>query len=345
VIELRKPWLSLAALLFAAVSAFADNTVTYGTVPLVRGSTTLFTHPDMAACLEDIRTRTISSQTAYQCRLNATAVPIVAPPPPPPTGTVTGLDFPANGSTNSPIGMIFTDVVNRGLPIWGPNNRGITYIWQVMPRQHSGYYTTFFWAHNGPFEWNNGNPSDGSYIGAHPYPQSQSSSGTVHHWEISAAAGDFRTTQAGSMKQVVKGQWYTQALRVVVNGNGTKTATFYTALPSLAPADVIQVTLGSSYGNAIPPAPALTWGDNPWWADYGHERLNGVLRGIKIFNKVLSESDTVTEASSDQLVTTEGQAYVWYMNINPRPDDVTDKSGKGNHPTWTGSARPGLWQQ
>lgn len=239
--------------------------------------------------------------------------------------------------------MIFTDVANRGLPLWGPSNRGVTYVWKVLPRQQAGYYTTFFWAHNGSFEWNGGVPS--SYYGAHPYPSSQSSSGTVHQWEISVDAGDIRTTGAGSMKTVAKDQWYSQALRVVVNSGGTKTLTFYTSLPSLAPADVITYTVGANYGSKLPPAPALTWGDNPWWRDYGHERLNGVLRGIKIFNSVLSESDTVTEAMSDQLVTAVGLANVWYMNINPTPDDIGDKSGRANDPTWTSTTRPGLWQQ
>ena len=84
-------------------------------------------------------------------------------------------------------------------------------------------------------------------------------------------------------------------------------------------------------------------GDAPWYAQYQHERLSGVLRGIKIFNKALSESDLLAEAGSDSLVTTEGQANIWYMNVNPSPSDISDKSGRGHHPVWASSAKPSLW--
>ena len=75
-----------------------------------------------------------------------------------------------------------------------------------------------------------------------------------------------------------------------------------------------------AYGEINPPSPALTFGDSPWYASFQHERLSGVLRGIKIFNKVLSESDMLAEAAADTLVTNEGQANIWYMNINPTPN-------------------------
>ena len=145
---------------------------------------------------------------------------------------------------------------------------------------------------------------------------------------------------------MVKDQWYSQALRVTPNGDGTKTLTFYTALPSTAAGDVIEWTVGSGYGNTNPPAPALTFGDSPWYADYQHERLSGVLRGIKIFNRSLSESDTLAEAASDALATSQGTANIWYMNINPTPSDISDKSGKGHHPTWADpNNKATLWTQ
>jgi hypothetical protein len=31
------------------------------------------------------------------------------------------------------------------------------------------------------------------------------------------------------------------------------------------------------------------------------------------------------------------------LNVDPRPDDISDKSGKGHHPQWVGSQRPTLW--
>lgn len=260
---------------------------------------------------------------------------------------MTGLNFPSNGDSPSSafVAFQFLNPQNNGLPIWGANNGGTTYIWKVKPRQQTGYYVNFWWSNNGNFNWNNGAPN--SYYGAHPYPQSRNSSGTTHWWEIATDdGGDFFATRAGSAKTVVKDVWYSQALRVTFNGDGSKTLTFYTALPSVASGDVIQWTVGSGYGSKNPPSPALTFGDSPWYADYQHERLSGILRGIKIFNKGLSESDTLAEAASDSLATSAGTSNIWYVNINPTPSDISDKSGKGNNPSWADpNNKATLWSQ
>jgi hypothetical protein len=260
---------------------------------------------------------------------------------------MTGLDFPSNGDSpsNAFVAFQFLNPQNNGLPIWGPNNAGATYIWKFRPRQQTGYYVTFWWSHNGHFLWENGAPN--TYYGAHPYPQTSSAGGTSHWWELATdRGGDFTVTRAGSKKAVVKDAWYTQALRVVVNGDGNKTMVFYTALPSVAPGDVIEYTVPASFGNVNPPAPALTFGDSPWYAQFQHERLSGVLRGIKIFNRVLSESDMQAEAASDALATNAGMANIWYLNINPTPSDIEDKSGKDHHPVWAEpDNKASLWRQ
>jgi hypothetical protein len=255
------------------------------------------------------------------------------------------LAFPRNGDAPADafVAFQFKDPHLNGLPIWGPNGAGATYIWKVRPTQQAGYYVTFWWSNNGSFLWNSGGPD--SYYGAHPYPTSSSSSGTSHVWELATdRGGDFVRMRDGSQKAVVKDVWYTQALRVVRNADGTKTLTFYTALPSLAPADVIQVTVPANYGEVNPPAPALTFGDSPWYGGYQHERLSGVLRGIKIFNRGLSEADMLAEAANDSLVTAQGQLSIWYLNINPTPTDISDKSGNGHNPTWANPAyKASLW--
>jgi len=260
----------------------------------------------------------------------------------------TGLSFPSNGDSpgSAFVAFQFLNPHLNGLPMWGANNGGVTYIWKYKPRQQAGYYVTLWWSNNGVFTWNGGK-SD-SYYGAHPYPRGGGTSTTSHDWEIGGMdyGSDFTNTLAGAPKPVVKDRWYTQALRITVNGDGTRTARFYTDLPSTAPADVIQAVAPSYFGNSIPPQPALTFGDSPWYADYQHERLSGVLRGIKIFNKVLSEADTLAEAGSDALVTSAGLTNVWYMNINPTPDDISDKSGKGHNPAWAQPANKAtLWTQ
>ena len=50
----------------------------------------------------------------------------------------------------------------------------------------------------------------------------------------------------------------------------------------------------------------------------------------------------LAEANSP-LSTAAGQASIWYLNTNPTPNDISDKSGKGHHPVWVGSKRPGLY--
>jgi hypothetical protein len=264
------------------------------------------------------------------------------------SGAVTGLNFPSNGDSpsNAFVAFQFYNPHQNGLPMWGPDNGGVTYIWKYRPRQQAGYYVTFWWSNNGRFESVDGKPD--SYYGAHPYPRGGGTGTTTHDWEVAGLdyGSDYMTTLAGSTKQVVKDRWYTQALRIVVNADGTKTARFFIDLPSTSPSDVIQKIGPAYFGTKNPAAPALTFGDSPWYADYQHERLSGVLRGIKVFNKALSEADMLAEAASDALVTSQGLANVWYLNINPTPSDISDKSGKGHHPVWADSANKAtLWTQ
>lgn len=256
----------------------------------------------------------------------------------------TGLDFPSNGDAPSDafVAFQFLNPQNNGAPIWGPSNQGVTYIWKYRPRQQDGYYVTMWWS-RGDGHFNQGGYY--GYYGGHPYPQGGGASNPNHYWELAGMGDGADTvhTLSGSPLAVVKDVWYTQALRITVNANGTKTARFYINLPSVANGNIIQVTSTASYGDTLPPSPALTFGDSPWYADFQHERMSGVIRGIKIFNKVLSEAATLAEAASDALVTSEGQANIWYMNINPTPSDISDKSGKGHNPSWASSVRPSLY--
>jgi hypothetical protein len=225
------------------------------------------------------------------------------------------LRFPSNGETpaNAFVAFQFIDPHRNGLPIWGPNGAGVTYLWKFRPRQQSGYYVTFWWSNNGTFLWKAGG-SD-SYYGCHPYPRGGGSSTTLHDWELAgmSSGSDNIVTLAGATKPVVKDAWYTQGFRVAVNGNGTKTGRFYTALPSMSNADIVERTTPPGWGDALPPSPAVTFGDSPWYAEYQHERLGGILGPVKIFNKLLSETDTLSEAADmSRLVTAEGRAAIWW---------------------------------
>jgi len=245
----------------------------------------------------------------------------------------TGLTFPSNGDapTSTLVAFQFIDPQLDGLPPWGPSAAGVTYIWKVKLVQQAGYYTTFFWGNNGAFD------AGKAYYGCHPYPQTPPSD-TEHSWEISTEGGDWQETDATGELTVLYGQWFTQALRLTDNGS-TSTMKFYCDLPSVATSNIVTHTTTGHDANDT--SPALTFGEAPWVP--GGERLSGVLRGIKIFDKVLSEADMLSEAASDALVTADGLAHIWYKQINPDPDDMLCEAGTGRTPTWANANHAALW--
>ncbi|GAB4345137.1 MAG: hypothetical protein Kow0089_22060 [Desulfobulbaceae bacterium] len=246
---------------------------------------------------------------------------------------ITGLDFPGSASVSTTMRFKFTDPQDNGLPAYDA-----TYIWQVFPRQQPGYYTTFFWGNDDgkgtleTFLWDNGGA--GLYYGAHPYPRGGGDA-TVHDWEIAIAQNDFVNGQ------VVYNRWYTQALRVWSDQNG-KHHEFYWDLPRTDAGHRVSKTLPADHGNTNPPYPALNWGDAPWAA--GNEVYCGILRGIRIYSAKLSIA-TILKEAQHPLSTPEGKAAVWYLNLNPTPNDISDKSGKGHDPVWVGDERPSLYKK
>ncbi|HXF47573.1 MAG TPA: hypothetical protein VNK91_15790 [Burkholderiaceae bacterium] len=206
-----------------------------------------------------------------------------------------------------------------------------TYIWRAYPRRQAGYYTTFFWGNDGSMYWADG--SVDSVYGAHPYPN-PAPNGTNHDWEIAAEGGDIVNGR------VEYDRWHTQALVVWADASGRKHHVFYWDLPNTDPSRRVEYVASASYGNRMPPVPALTWGDAPWAP--GQEVYNGILRGIQIYSTNLSLSDILSEVNAP-LSTAAGAANVWYLNLNPTPSDISDKSGRGHHPQWVGTERPRLW--
>ena len=253
------------------------------------------------------------------------AVTVTVSTPPPPSGT-TGLDF--QGSSGSGYGTVRFKFTNP-LAIYPA-----TYIWKVYPRQQQGYYTTFFWGNDDgkenldTFLWDGGNAN--TFYGAHPYPIYPAT--TTHKWEIATDQQDIVGPEF-----VVYNRWYSQALIAWSDAAGKHTV-FYWDLPDMS--KVIVHVAPTSSGNKNPPSPALTWGDAPW--NPGYEVMNGVIRGIQIYATRLTDSEVLSELTTP-LTTSAGASKVWYMNLNPTPTDITDKSGGGHQPAWVGSGRPLLW--
>ncbi len=270
--------------------------------------------------------------------------------------SATGLDFPSNGDAPADAFVAFqwSDPQNKGLPIWGPGNAGVTYIWKYRPRQQNGYYVTM-WYSRGDGYFNQGTPAYDAYYGGHPYPYPPRGgpSNPNHVWELAGmndgadwlgTGGGAEPDNGGNAHSLATDRWYTQALRITYNANGTKTARFFIDLSAPnTPSNWIEHTSDASYGTSQPRQAKITFGDSPWYPQYGHERMSGVIRHIKIFDKSLSQADIVAEADSESLATTDGQNHVWYMNINPTPSDITDKSGRSHNPTWAGSTRATLY--
>lgn len=239
-----------------------------------------------------------------------------------------GLDFPGSAAVKKTMRFRFFDP----LAIYPA-----TYIWRAFPRQQSGYYTAFFWGNDDgrgdlrTFLWTKDKDAD-SYYGAHPYPQ-PAPGGTNHRWEISIDREDILGAD------LEYDRWFTQALRVWSNPRG-KHHEFYCDLPFTDSQHRVSFTTCPSWGNASPPVPALTWGDAPWAP--GNEVWNGVLSGIQIYASCLSIGDILSEAAVSRS-TTAGAVSLWYENLQPRPDDISDKSGRRHHPEWVGLERPRLW--
>lgn len=241
-----------------------------------------------------------------------------------------GLRFPSNG--DSPAAFVALQFTGANLlPIYPA-----TYIWRLFPRQHTSYYTTFFWGNNGSFLWDEGAPN--TYYGPHPYPDG-GAGGTTHKWEISVEGTDYVVDDNANDTTVVKGQWYTQALVVRNTGSG-KEHKFYWDLATSSNR-VITWTAASTYGSTNPPSPALTFGDAPWSPQ--NERMSGTISHPKIFDSNLSLTAIEAEAASmATIASAEGVANRWWFKPTfSSVDDLTDPV-TGVTPAWANSNKATL---
>lgn len=274
----------------------------------------------VAACHQDEANRTleggVSTRPPKQTGLSHPA-PISGSPPP--SAVTTALDFPGDLRVNRQF--------HRTLPGDSiPDPYPITLVMSVFPRDKGvAYQTGFFHGIRGDF-----GSADDRYYGAGPYPRIPPGE---MRWEIAATASDF----TGDLVQY--NRWYRQAFVAWSDASG-KHHRFYYDLPSLS--RVVAVDLPPSYFSSSTPTQTLVFGDAPWdhvtggasGGGPGNEQLKGLLRRIKIFTSRLTLADAISEALSDGLATSAGRAAVWYLNANPKPDDLTDKSGRGHHFHW-----------
>lgn len=265
------------------------------------------------------------------------------------------LTFPcqSSGTDNAPpiVAIQFDNPHSNGLPLWGPSGDGVTVIRRIKLTSggQPGYYAQFWYTDNDSFEESKEFAGTHyGYYGFHPYPQAEPrTSDTDHYWEIAGDdGGDFTLNGEGNPITVVKGEWYVQALRVTRAGASDKTLVMYYNLPSVANADVITANFTfSNFGENDPPqqSPQLTIGDSPWFATYQHEKFCGQQGQIKIFDKVLSQADVLSEAANmNVLVTSEGMSNIWWGKKGfTSVDDLTCDYGTGRSWTWIDTSNKG----
>ncbi len=255
-----------------------------------------------------------------------------------------GLQWPSNNYEANALTLAYIlDPQNDGMPIWGPNGNGATYIWEYKPFQQNGYYAVLWWA--GLAQANDTNFFSNyvaqCYWGAHPYPYPSGHDQPNHKWEVAIYALDQIATLPegeGASVDLVTDVWYTQGLRCWKAANGTKVVRYYINLPSLANGAIIQFTAPASYGETLPDAtyapPAIMMGDAPWARS--KECASGITRRLKFFNALLSESDMVTEAGAmNALQTSAGSESIWYGKTNyGSADDLTCDYGTARSMVW-----------
>jgi hypothetical protein len=281
--------------------------------------------------------RGVEQDSAYEYRVrardlagNVSSYSSVASADTPVTGPAYGLEWTGEGSVRR---MLYW---HNPFPMYDA-----TYIFRVYPRKkpvppnQNGYYTTFFWGNDGKFTWDADDAN--SYYGAHPYPTPAPDG--AGQWEIAVLSGDIVTGT-----EVEWDRWYTQAFRAWRESATVTHHEFYWDLPDTS--KVIRHTIEDSNWAAVnPPTPAIVIGQAPddglgmsWGGHAGWEEFNGIIRGIQIYSGLLSVDDIVDEIDAPQS-TLAGRDLIWYLNLNPRPTDVTDKKGTGtpHNPSWDGT--------
>lgn len=252
-----------------------------------------------------------------------------------PTPSATGLEWGGNEITTLERRIVFSSP----FAIYPA-----TYIFRSFPRKKSAgtnprYYTAFFWGNNGVFNWDGG--AANTYYGAHPYPTPNNMA--PGQWEISTDANDFTTGVEVNWER-----WYLHVFRAWRESASLTHHEFYWDYEdwvrngtSFLEHDINN----AAWADTNPPSPAIVIGQAPnngsgqSWGGYdGFEEFKGILRGFQFYDALLTMSEVAQE------ILTPGSARTpWYLNLNPTPTDISDKSGNNHHPVWQGSSRPAIW--
>jgi len=194
-----------------------------------------------------------------------------------------------------------------------------TYIWRAYPRDQDSFWSMLFHA-----DYTAVFTGTERYYGMHPYPNPPDLGPAT--WEISSHGGDVLG------QAVTLNQWYT-CVAVVFTGAPDDNEDFYPLWPDTTTGHIANNAAIKS--NAA--SPAIIIGDAPW--NRGFEAPNAILRGFQFYDTNLSLTDIQSEIDNPGSVRTP-----WYINLDPTPNDISDKSGAGHNPAWLDANRPALWE-
>lgn len=220
-----------------------------------------------------------------------------------------------------------------------------TYIFNTNFNQHNGYTTTFFYDRN---DWSGdyGNAvTANSYVGCHPYPYPGGGTSTPgHKFEISAEGTDYTTDLNGYNTDLVTSQWYQQAVRITLVGGKPLIEFFWNIAAGMD--RVIQYQFANTANTGS--NPGLAFLATPWTAPQTFstiETLDGIFRNLQLYPSALSNANiqAASACNFDYQVASLGLG-AWYYNTNPKPTDISDKSGNGHNPAWVNGSFTGtLW--
>lgn len=232
-----------------------------------------------------------------------------------------------------------------------------TYIWRSYlkgPKTGTNphYWTEFFWGNYGDFTWNT---AVGTYYGAHPYPFDGTGASTGQRQEISVNFVDYdsgATPEWNVWKQRVFRAWRENATTthheyfydwdLFVSSGGTQ-------------GYMSRTNVDANWASSNPPTPSIVFGEAPpndantasWGGYVGREQLKGIQRGYQLYDALLGSEAAATVLNTADIaaeIANPGSVRTpWYLNLNPTPSDVTDKSGSGNNPSFPASS-PTLWE-
>lgn len=117
---------------------------------------------------------------------------------------------------------------------------------------------------------------------------------------------------------------------------------------------VSNASWGHSANNPTTPSicigqPGPNAGDTQGWGDNGREEWKGIIRGIQIYDALVGTTaykPTVANLAdiASELANPGSVRTPWYLCLNPKPNDVADRSGGGHNPWFpTGGSLPTLW--